>query len=61
MSAVGKSYPDAEILAFSRMSCWEYVAKQGLPTRVGPKRIERGPWTVKPRAPRDYLLAGIEP
>jgi hypothetical protein len=60
MSAVGKSYTDAEILAFSRMSWWEYAAQQGLPTRVGPRRIERGPRAVKPSAPRDYLSEPLD-
>jgi hypothetical protein len=54
MSAIGKSYTDAEILAFSRMTWWEYAAREGLPTRVGPKRIERGPQVVKP-SPRNFL------
>jgi hypothetical protein len=58
MSAVGKSYTDAEILAFSRMTWWEYAAREGLPTRVGPRRIERGPRTVKPS--RDYLSEPID-
>jgi hypothetical protein len=55
VSAVGRSYTDDEIRAFSRMSWWEWEAKQGRPTRVGPRRNERGPWGMKPSAPRDYL------
>jgi hypothetical protein len=38
-----RSYADAEILAHSRMSWWEYAAKAGLPTRVGFRKIDRGP------------------
>lgn len=46
--------PDYYASAPWRMSWWEYAAQQGLPTRVGPRRIERGSRAVKP-APRDYL------
>jgi hypothetical protein len=60
MSAARESYIDAEILALSRMSWWEYAAKQGLPTRVGLRRIERGPWGMKPRANRDYLSEPLD-
>jgi hypothetical protein len=58
MSAVRTSYTDAEILAFLRMSWWEYAAREGRPTSAGPKRIERGSRTVKPR--RDYLSEPID-
>jgi hypothetical protein len=37
-----RSYTAAEILAFSRMSWWEHAAREGLPTRVGPRTIEVG-------------------
>jgi hypothetical protein len=60
MSAVGKSDTDAEILAFSRMTWWEWAAREGLPTSVGPRRIERGPSAVKPGAPRDFLDEPID-
>jgi hypothetical protein len=60
MSAVGKSYTDAEILAFSRMSWWEYVAREGLPAsgvRRASQRIERGPgsYVARRKPARDYL------
>jgi hypothetical protein len=57
MSAVGKSYTDAEILAFSRMSWWEYVAREGLSSsgRRASQRIERGPYVARRKPARDYL------
>jgi hypothetical protein len=42
-----------------RQSWWSYAAQQGLPTRVGPRRIERGPQVVKP-SPRDFLGEPID-
>jgi hypothetical protein len=55
-----RPYTDAEIRAFSRMSWWQYAAKAGLPTSVGPRasqRIERGPssYVVRRKPPRDFL------
>jgi hypothetical protein len=59
MSAANESYTAAEILAHSRLSWWEYAAKAGLPTHVGPRTIERGPQVAtrdpKRKPPRDYL------
>jgi hypothetical protein len=60
VNAVGKSYTDAEIRAFSRMSWWEWEAKQGRPTSVGRRtsqRIERGPgsYVARRKPARDFL------
>jgi hypothetical protein len=62
MSAVGKSYPDDEIRAFSRMTWWEYAAREGLPTSVGPTRIERGPgsYVARRKPARDFLSEPID-
>jgi hypothetical protein len=60
MSAARESYTDAEILALSRLTWWEYAAREGLPTSVGPRRIERGPQALKPSAPRDYLSEPLD-
>jgi hypothetical protein len=65
MSAVGKSYTDAEILAFSRMSWWEYAAGEGLPTSVGRRaseRIERGhgSYVARRKPARDFLSEPID-
>jgi hypothetical protein len=57
MSAAGKSYTDAEILAFSRMSYWE-LDRRGLLTSGGHRasqRIERGPYVARRKPRRDYL------
>jgi hypothetical protein len=59
MSAVRKSYTDAEILAFSRMSYWE-LDRRGLLTsggRPAGQRIERGPgsYVARRKPARDYL------
>jgi hypothetical protein len=58
MSAGGRSYTDAEILAFPRMSWLEYVAREGLPAsgvRPAGQRIERGPSVARRKPVRDYL------
>jgi hypothetical protein len=65
MSAVGKSYTDAEILAFSRMAWWEYAAREGLSSSGGRRasqRIERGPGSdvARRKPPRDYLNEPLE-
>jgi hypothetical protein len=61
MSTAPGSYTDAEIRAFSRLSWWEYAAKAGLPTRVGPRRIERGPYYAAKQKPvRDYLSEPLD-
>jgi hypothetical protein len=56
---VSAAPPNAEILALSRMSWWEYAAKHGLPTSVGRRspRIERGPgsYVARRKPPRDFL------
>lgn len=57
---MSESYTDAEILAYSRMSYWEYAATQGLPTSVGPRRIERGSYVAKQKPVRDYLSEPID-
>jgi hypothetical protein len=51
------AYSDAEIPAFSQMSWWEYEAKHGRPTSVGPRRIERGPgsYVARRKPARDFL------
>jgi hypothetical protein len=58
MSVVRTSYTDAEILAFPNMTWQEYEAQRGRGS--GPRRIERGPRTVKPSAPRDYFSEPID-
>jgi glutathione S-transferase len=60
-----RSYTDAEIRAFSRMSWWEYAAKQGLPASVGPRasqRIEPGPgsYAARRRPARDFLSEPLD-
>jgi hypothetical protein len=60
-----RTYSDAEIRAFSRMSWWEYAAKAGLPTSVGRRasqRIERGPgpYVARRKPVRDYLSEPID-
>jgi len=44
------------------MTWWEYAAQQGLPTRIGPRRIERGPgsYVSKRKPPRDYLSEPLD-
>jgi len=44
------------------MSWWEYAAKAGLPTRVGPRRIDRGPYSyfAKQKPVRDYLSEPLD-
>ena len=55
MNTPPKSYTPAELEAFTCMTWWEYAAQAGLPTSVGPRRIERGPYVAKPQPARDYL------
>jgi hypothetical protein len=59
------AYTDAEIIAYSDMSWWEHAEREGLPTSVGPRRIERGPYpTARSRAvakpARDFLSEPID-
>jgi hypothetical protein len=58
---MSESYSAAEILALSRLSWWEHAAREGLPTHVGPRTIERGPGMYAKRKPvRDYLSEPID-
>lgn len=65
MSAASGSYTDAEILALSRLSWWEYAAREGLPTSVGrcaSQRIERGPgsYVARRKPALDFLGEPID-